>query len=562
MCNPKAADGGVLGFARVHLEQGKGSLVDVARITKVTATRLAKTSQKAVYSLLSTLLTATLVLSASLFLYGTFYYAYMPKEVHESDVNFQFSPCEDTPDMCSFPTATIDTRRQKLMTGQPYSINMLLEVPDSPNNHAMGMFMSCIHMRTADGNTIDKVCKSNILEYRSELLRILETFVLSPLLLTSTTTQRQWININYFKEFFDDPHSPATHIDLEIRSRHVHVYSATLQVHAEFTGLRAIMYHHPWISSFIGVSSNIFILSVILLISWARFIAPEASESASEEEVVEHEEDGQHHEPEQEQIEEAVVGTDETKETIATTEKSDTPVVPKRAGFMEKLATLLLILPNFGFAVLGLALVLAGVYLQVVHKESFNFIQNVPTPFLLIGIGSAMFLVSFIACRGARRSSPFLLNFYSFVMVLMIIAEVTCVALSVVYVNDFNAVVAKYGKEAMDNYQAASHEGVTATWDTLQQKLQCCGATSLKDWEDLLKNTPDTCCKEVVTGCGSEAESEKFATGCIPALEGIVTEHKKEVGGVGVAVLLLQLLAFKLARSVVKGIRKRSQKID
>ena len=68
--------------------------------------------------------------------------------------------------------------------------------------------------------------------------------------------------------------------------------------------------------------------------------------------------------------------------------------------------------------------------------------------------------------------------------------------------------------------------------------------------------------QEVVTGCGSEAESEKFVTGCIPALERILTERKKEVGGVGVAVLLLQFLAFKLARSVVKVIRKRSQKIN
>merc|ERR1712112_194425 len=172
MCNPKAADGGVLGLARVHLDQVKESLQDLAGITKIKATQLAKTSQKAVYSLLSTLLTATLVISASLFLYGTFYYAYMPKEVHESAVNFEFTPCEDPPAMCSFPKATIDTRRQKLMTGQPYSINMLLEVPDSPNNHAMGMFMSCINMRTAEGKTIREVCKSNILEYRSPLLPV------------------------------------------------------------------------------------------------------------------------------------------------------------------------------------------------------------------------------------------------------------------------------------------------------------------------------------------------------------------------------------------------------
>merc|ERR1712112_767386 len=104
----------------------------------------------------------------------------------------------------------------------------------------------------------------------------------------------------------------------------------------------------------------------------------------------------------------------------------------------------LLILPNFVFAVLGLALVLSGAYLQVAHKESFNFIHNVPTPILLIAVGSAVFLVSFMACRGAGRSSTFLLNFLSFV-----------------YVDDVAAGISKYGKAALDNYKVANHEGVT-----------------------------------------------------------------------------------------------------
>ena len=49
------------------------------------------------------------------------------------------------------------------------------------------------------------------------------------------------------------------------------------------------------------------------------------------------------------------------------------PVVkPKGTGLVEKLVELLLILLYFGFAVLGLALVLSRA------KESYNFIQKVP----------------------------------------------------------------------------------------------------------------------------------------------------------------------------------------
>merc|ERR1711913_271132 len=127
--------------------------------------------------------------------------------------------------------------------------------------------------KTKDGRKIGDNCESNILEYRSDLLRVLDTFAFSPFLLTSSTAQRQWINVNFFAMFMDDPHSPATNIDLEIRSKFIQVYSAVLQVHAEFSGLRRILYKHPWFSTVVGVTSNIVILSVIILISWSTFFS-------------------------------------------------------------------------------------------------------------------------------------------------------------------------------------------------------------------------------------------------------------------------------------------------
>merc|ERR1719402_1882074 len=93
----------------------------------------------------------------------------------------------------------------------------------------------------------------------------------------------------------DDPHSPATNIDLEIRSKFFQVYSASLQVHAEFSGLRRILYRHPWFSTVVGVSSNMIILSII--ISWTTFFAESsrpvvAGGSGLEGEVDESDEEG------------------------------------------------------------------------------------------------------------------------------------------------------------------------------------------------------------------------------------------------------------------------------
>jgi seipin len=291
---PRIGNSGVgsllLNSVQTGINASKVRLGGVAAKTKDATSGLALKTRKAMYSLLSVLLTFFFILSASLFLYGTFYYAFMPKEIHEVEVNFQFDPCEDRVGVCSFPNASIDfqTKKNGLMTGQPYSINLLLEVPDSPQNQDMGMFMSCIHIMGTEGKSIKDHCKSDILEYRSDLLRVLDTVVFSPFLMLGSTSQRQWININYLTDFMDDPHSPTQNINIQLRSRFVQVYSASLQVHAEFTGLRSIMYHHPWLSSFIGVLSNMILLSCIILMSWARFVTEKVpGENMEEEEEVE-----------------------------------------------------------------------------------------------------------------------------------------------------------------------------------------------------------------------------------------------------------------------------------
>ena len=49
---------------------------------------------RATISFLSTLLNFVLVLASAIFLYGTFYYAYMPVDNHTVPVSLQFEPCE------------------------------------------------------------------------------------------------------------------------------------------------------------------------------------------------------------------------------------------------------------------------------------------------------------------------------------------------------------------------------------------------------------------------------------------------------------------------------------
>ena len=168
----------------------------------------------------------------------------------------------------------------------------------------LGMFMSCLSVVGTNGNDIERSCKSSILEFkwvtctayrvrmtdnvlRSGLLRTMETLVFSPFLLTGTTTQRQWLRIVFFEEFYNDPSNLASQIRIQLQSQFVQVfwlstnirewlspsqiYSSKLTIQAELSGLRYVMHYHPWISSLSGILANIAVLSIIILISWSRW---------------------------------------------------------------------------------------------------------------------------------------------------------------------------------------------------------------------------------------------------------------------------------------------------
>jgi len=235
-----------------------------------------------IYNSVATVLTFMLIVALSFFFYGTFYYAYMPLQVHEHPINLQFQPCADNPGVCSYPNASMQLNKKiRLMTGQPYSISLKLDVPDSTINQNVGMFMSCMKVHMQDSKFVDS-CQSAILEFRSQFLIYLETLVFSPFLVSGTSSQKQWLTVDFFDKYFDDPHNPASSADIQIQSRFLQVYAATVLIHAEFSGLRHIIYHHPWISTAVGVCGNFILLSTIILISWARFFTTEEEPSREE----------------------------------------------------------------------------------------------------------------------------------------------------------------------------------------------------------------------------------------------------------------------------------------
>lgn len=65
-----------------------------------------------------------------------------------------------------------------------------------------------------------------------------------------------------------------TDVYVEIQSRQVELYSATLYIHAHFTGIRYFMFHWPMLSAAVGITSNLFFIVLVCLLSWWHLHRP------------------------------------------------------------------------------------------------------------------------------------------------------------------------------------------------------------------------------------------------------------------------------------------------
>uniref|UniRef100_A0A8U8C7J6 Seipin n=1 Tax=Geospiza parvula TaxID=87175 RepID=A0A8U8C7J6_GEOPR len=222
---------------------------------------------------------ALLLLWAAVFLYGSFYWAYLPADAVLRPLHLGFrSDCERPgPELCSFPTANVsllgEHREKVLLYGQLYRISLELELPESPVNRELGMFMVGLSLYGQGGKTLARSERAAMLHYRSRLLRALHTAAFAGLFLSGFAEQSQTLELELMGRYREDPYSPTAGALVEIRSRRVQLYGARLRVHAHFSGLRYLLYHFPLTSAVVGVAGNWTLLALLTLggyLQWGR----------------------------------------------------------------------------------------------------------------------------------------------------------------------------------------------------------------------------------------------------------------------------------------------------
>ncbi|XP_066505815.1 BSCL2 lipid droplet biogenesis associated, seipin, like [Hoplias malabaricus] len=217
-----------------------------------------------------------LLLWMAIFLYGSFYYSFMPTANFITPVYFYYRTDCPSPHhpVCAFPMANFsllrNSKKQVMTYGQTYQMTLELEMPESPTNEQQGMFMVEMSCYTNEGQIVATTARSTMLHYRSNLLQSLGTLTFLPLLLLGATEQKQYVLVELFSSYVDNSYKPTVGAVIQIYSQQIQIYKAQLYIHAHFSGIRYILYHFPLTSAVVGVMSNFTFLSMLILISYLQ----------------------------------------------------------------------------------------------------------------------------------------------------------------------------------------------------------------------------------------------------------------------------------------------------
>ncbi|XP_029297595.1 seipin-like isoform X2 [Cottoperca gobio] len=258
------------------------------RLQNAVVKRMSRTRQRIIHGFIVVFI-VFLLLWISVFLYGSFYYSYMPNASYSTQVHYYYRTNCDSPAslFCSYPVANISLMRNEqhvLTLGQAYRMSLQLEMPDSPTNQELGMFMIKATCFSQDGGQVASSARSaghllsasssrfSMLRYRSDLLRFLGTVLLLPAFLTGVSEQKQVLEVELFSDYTDNPYVPSVTAIIEILSNKVQIYSSELYIHAHLTGIRYLMFNFPLLSALVGMCSNFMLLSLLFVISYVRLM--------------------------------------------------------------------------------------------------------------------------------------------------------------------------------------------------------------------------------------------------------------------------------------------------
>lgn len=266
-------------------------------------------------------------------------------------------------------------------------------------------------------------------------------------------------------------------------------------------------------------------------------------------------------------------------------------------GIGGKCGMFFLITINVIFLLLGLGLMIVGIIMKtdtdVIDKSKVTSTLNEVSlngnlklgnvassiSILVICTGAFILVIACLGAFGACCKNKCLLVTYAIVVILILVVQITGVALWFIMKDKVENTVKEEMETAMEKYEGVSSTNdVSVGWDLLFIGFDCCGVKSVgasnmnefsaTKWVTVnspSEKVPYSCCTDATEDnykTGSNANCENLTsgyqkTGCYEAFKDFLKKYETSAIALGIVLVIIELIgiifAFVLCRAVSKG---------
>lgn len=168
---------------------------------------------------------------------------------------------------------------------------------------------------------------------------------------------------------------------------------------------------------------------------------------------------------------------------------------------------IILIVLTCVYLVCGCLIAGLGVFTYYTSDSTAGTTVEKNTSIIFIWVGVVIFAIACWGCFGAICENVCMLYIFAAILIIVIGAKMAFIAFAHRARNRVRPITEKSLRDSIKNY--FTHHGDKARWDTLQNRLKCCGVTSYDDWKSVPGSTgkiPESC------GAGDEPKNR---LGCL-----------------------------------------------
>ncbi|XP_066503573.1 tetraspanin-18a isoform X2 [Hoplias malabaricus] len=186
--------------------------------------------------------------------------------------------------------------------------------------------------------------------------------------------------------------------------------------------------------------------------------------------------------------------------------------------------------------------------------------------YVILAMGSMLFLLGFLGCCGAIRENKCLLLFFFLLILIIFLAELGAAILAFIFREHLTRNY--FTSELKTYYQGRNSTDVfTATWNTIMNTFECCGVNGAEDFnmDSLFRKlnpsivVPEVCCQRNDLLMNKEeclVGTKPFHNkGCYSAVVDYFETYIYMAGALAIVVLTIELFAMVFAMCLFRGIQ-------